>query len=418
MIAPAAGDDDGLPAVTVQLDGLAPCHPWTALLEIGSARITVRVRDDGSVELDDRDDVNSSWDYSLWISEEEWREFCSRPTPRGMTSVQALIATRGAQRLRGNRAVWARSAPALDRIVDALRSREVPAPHRRPDPPPGPQGLGPIGGRYLRTDVDGEPVRIHVESAGSGVPLLCLHTAGADSRQFRYLLEDPELTRRFRLVAFDMPWHGRSDPPADWRTRRYALTTHTYAATVLAVADALELERPVLLGCSMGGAITLYLAATAGERFAGACALEGGLGNPGRFVDWTHRADVDHSAFLTSWVGGLLSPSSPRGPSEQTLWGYAQSGPGVYQGDTHFYSRDFPLHAARLGPTRCPLWVFSGEYDYSATTEMSREAAERLGGELVVLPGQGHFPMSEDPRALAEHLYPVLDTIAAGRART
>jgi pimeloyl-ACP methyl ester carboxylesterase len=211
-----------------------------------------------------------------------------------------------------------------------------------------------------------------------------------------------------------MPWHGRSDPPADWRSRRYALTTRTYAATILAVADALELARPVLLGCSMGGAIALYLASTRGERWRAVCALEGGLGNPGRFVEWTNRADVDHSGFLTSWVGGLVAPGSPTGPREQTLWGYAQSGPGVYQGDTFFYSRDLPEHAADLGPAGCPLYVFSGEYDYSATTEMSRAAAEQLGGELVVMPGRGHFPMSEDPEGFAEHLRPVLDRILAG----
>ena len=135
------------------------------------------------------------------------------------------------------------------------------------------------------------------------------------------------------------------------------------------MTDALGLDRPVLLGCSMGGAIALYLAARHGERFTGVCALEGGLGSPGRFVDWTRRGDVDHSAFLTSWVGGLIAPASPAGPSAQTLWGYAQSGPGVYQGDTHFYSTDFPRHstqpplrdrerprqvpeAARVGPER------------------------------------------------------------------
>ena len=398
------------------LEGLPPCHPWSALLEIGPHRLSVRVHGD-ALELDDVDDVNSSWDFSFTISAEEWSRFCVRPTPRGMTSAQALVATHGVDRVRGRREVWARAAPALDRIIDALRARSLPPEPRRPDPRPPQPGLSPIEGRYLHVEVEEAMQRIYVESAGSGIPLLCLHTAGADSRQFRYLLEDPELTGRFRVVAFDMPWHGRSDPPTDWRTRRYALTTRTYAATILAVADALELAQPVLLGCSMGGAIALYLASTRGERFAAVCALEGGLGNPGRFVDWTNRADVDHSAFLTSWVGGLIAPSSPTGPREQTLWGYAQSGPGVYQGDTYFYSRDLPLHADDLGPASCPLYVFSGEYDYSATTEMSRAAAEKLGGELIVMPGRGHFPMSEDPEGFAEHLLPVLDTIAAAPTR-
>jgi pimeloyl-ACP methyl ester carboxylesterase len=400
----------------VSLAGLPYTPPWSAQLELGNHRLGVRVAE-GTVEICDADDLNSSWDFSFTVSPDEWAQFCSLPTPRGMTSAQALVATRGAQRIRGSRTVWSRVAPALDRIVDAVRGGSRPPAARRPDPAPPAPGMSPIEGRYLHVEVDGALQRIFVESAGRGVPLLCLHTAGADSRQFRYLLEDPELTSRFRVIAFDMPWHGRSDPPADWRTRRYALTTRTYAATILAVADALELARPILLGCSMGGAIALYLASTRGERFAAVCALEGGLGNPGRFVEWTNRTDVDHSAFLTSWVGGLIAPTSPTGPREQTLWGYAQSGPGVYQGDTYFYSRDLPLHVDDLAPARCPLYVFSGEYDYSATTEMSRAAAEKLGGQLVVMPGRGHFPMSEDPEGFAEHLLPVLDTITAAETR-
>jgi len=74
----------------------------------------------------------------------------------------------------------------------------------------------PIVGRYMPATFDGVDYRIYVEEAGSGVPLLCLHTAGADSRQFRHVLNDPEVTGRFRVVAFDLPWHGRSNPPADW----------------------------------------------------------------------------------------------------------------------------------------------------------------------------------------------------------
>ena len=45
----------------------------------------------------------------------------------------------------------------------------------------------PIVGRYLTMETGGESVRIYVEEAGDGVPLVCLHTAGADSRQYRHL---------------------------------------------------------------------------------------------------------------------------------------------------------------------------------------------------------------------------------------
>lgn len=392
------------------LAGLPPGPDWTLLLEIGDTSCLVRVAD-GRVHSGSAPGINDTWDVGFAVSDAEWAEFCADPPPRGATSAQALVATRGSERITGRREVWARAAPTIDRFLDALRESERPPLARRPDRALPVTGFGPSVGRYLHLDVAGEPRRIFVETAGEGPPLLCLHTAGSDSRQFRGLLEDPRVTDHHRVVAFDMPWHGRSDPPDDWQHRRYVLDTETYATTVLAVADALELDRPVLVGCSMGGAIALYLAAEHGDRFRGVCALEGGLGSPGRFVEWTHRADVDHSGFLASWVGGLIAPASPEGPRAQTLWGYASNGPGVYQGDTSFYSVDFPPIAAELGRATCPLYVFSGEYDYSATTEMSRRAADRLGGELVVMPGRGHFPMAEDPEGLLEYLLPVLERL-------
>ena len=67
----------------------------------------------------------------------------------------------------------------------------------------------PITGRYISLDISGERHRIFVEEAGQGPPLLLLHTTGNDSRQFRHLMNDAAVTARFRVVAFDMPYHGR-----------------------------------------------------------------------------------------------------------------------------------------------------------------------------------------------------------------
>ena len=49
----------------------------------------------------------------------------------------------------------------------------------------------PITGRYMHLDLLGRPHRLYVEEAGEGTPLLCLHTAGADGRQYRALMNDP-----------------------------------------------------------------------------------------------------------------------------------------------------------------------------------------------------------------------------------
>ena len=70
-----------------------------------------------------------------------------------------------------------------------------------------------IIGRYISINVNNEVFRIYVEEAGEGIPLICLHTAGSDSRQFRHILNDKEITKKYRVIAFDLPWHGKSNPP-------------------------------------------------------------------------------------------------------------------------------------------------------------------------------------------------------------
>jgi hypothetical protein len=70
-----------------------------------------------------------------------------------------------------------------------------------------------VTGRYVLVTVGGVTYQIYSESAGSGQDLLCMHTAGADGRQFHGLMADPRIVEQHRLVSFDLPWHGKSPPP-------------------------------------------------------------------------------------------------------------------------------------------------------------------------------------------------------------
>ena len=76
--------------------------------------------------------------------------------------------------------------------------------------------IEPMIGRYVHVEIGGEMHRIYFEENGDGIPLVCLHTAGSDNRQWRYLLADEEFAKDFRIIAFDMPFHGKSNPPASW----------------------------------------------------------------------------------------------------------------------------------------------------------------------------------------------------------
>ena len=103
----------------------------------------------------------------------------------------------------------------------------------------------PITGRYMRLDIAGRRHRLYWEECGQGIPLLCLHTAGSDGRQYRALLNDPEITREFHVVVFDMPWHGKSSPPPGWQHDEYRLTTEMYTDLIMTMVRVLELEKPV-----------------------------------------------------------------------------------------------------------------------------------------------------------------------------
>jgi pimeloyl-ACP methyl ester carboxylesterase len=281
--------------------------------------------------------------------------------------------------------------------------------------------LEPIVGRYLRLELGGRPHRVYFEEAGQGWPLLCLHTAGSDGRQFRHLMTDPTITRDWRVLAFDMPRHGKSLPPAGWQDEDYQLTTAAYLELIVSFCDALGLERPAVLGCSIGGKIVLELALRAPERFRALIGLEAAAYQAPWYDDtsWLHRPDVHGGELCSALMSGLIAPQAPDETRWETLWMYAQGGPGVFRGDLHFYRAEGDLRDRlhRIDTARCPLYLLTGEYDFSCTPHDARETATRIpGARLTIMRELGHFPMSEHPQRFRTYLLPVLDEIRTGGA--
>ena len=274
----------------------------------------------------------------------------------------------------------------------------------------------PITGRYLHLDLLGKPHRLYVEEAGQGIPLLCLHTAGSDARQFRGLMNDARVTSAFRVIAFDMPWHGKSSPPAGWQDEEYQLTSRDYVRMIVEVADALGLDKPVAMGCSIGGRIVLHLAHECPERFRALIGLESAAHtDPYYDLSWLNRPDVHGGMVCAGVVSGLVAPTAPAAEKWETLWHYMQSGPGVFKGDLHFYMIDGDIRGRvdDIDIKRCPLFLLTGEYDYSCTAEATLDIAKRTGAPATIMKGLGHFPMSEDPEKFVSYLVPVLEKIRA-----
>jgi pimeloyl-ACP methyl ester carboxylesterase len=274
----------------------------------------------------------------------------------------------------------------------------------------------PVVGRYLRFPFKGRDYRLYVEEAGQGIPLLCLHTAGADGRQYRALMNDAAITSKYRVIAFDLPWHGKSSPPDGFHREEYKLTREFYIDIIVAVAKALELDRPVVMGCSIGGRVVLGLAADHADVFRAIIGLQSSA-TPSAYYDigWLNHPEADHSEVALGAVSGLMAPTGPEAERWETLWHYMQGGPGIFYGDLHFYTVDGDLRDRlhRIDTNKCPLYLLTGEYDYSCKPEYTLEVGKAVpGAKITIMKGLGHFPMSENPPLFRSFILPVLEEIA------
>ena len=131
-------------------------------------------------------------------------------------------------------------------------------------------------------------------------------------------------------------------------------------------------------------------------------------------LDWLHRPDVHGGEVCGAMISGLIAPTAPEADRWETIWHYMQGGPGVFKGDLHFYTADGDAgaHVAEIDTAKGPLYLLTGEYDYSCTPADTADLAARIAGaQATIMTGLGHFPMSEDPARFLGYLRPVLEQI-------
>jgi pimeloyl-ACP methyl ester carboxylesterase len=309
---------------------------------------------------------------------------------------------------------------ALRRLCELLRHA-----HNGTDPAPrvisGPGRHGEHDravGRYVHLDLGGLDHRLYYEEAGQGIGLLCQHTAGSDARQWRHLLEDDRVTGQFRVIAYDLPYHGRSlpSPGEPWWAGRYSLTRERAMAVPRALAQVLGLDRPVFMGSSVGGMLALDLARYHPDDFRAVIACEaalklGGETAEGRPSQRPHTSDPGLHAMAMMWG---MAPTAPEALRHETRLHYAQGAPGVFPGDIDYFSYEHDLRGEGhlIDTERCPVHLFVGEYDYP-TVPAARLAHEQIpGSTFEVMKGLGHFPMCEDPARFLDAVLPVLSHLA------
>jgi pimeloyl-ACP methyl ester carboxylesterase len=388
------------------------------VLDFGGSALRLAIRD-GRIEEAGGSARGGAADLRIAASEDYWRELL-RAVPR--PGYQALPwGDRLGFRLEGDHvgALFPYFG-AVRCIVEALRelvsgrSPEQPVPDVE-------RSFDDAVGRYVYIRVDAVQYRIYFEETGRGIPILLQHTAGSDGRQWRHLLESRELQQDFRMIAYDLPYHGRSLPPTGmrWWEQEYRLTRAFLMDTVLAFSRALGLDRPVYMGCSIGGHLAPDLAYYHPDEFRAVIGVNAGIYTP---VDAVVASSWAHPRIGNQWkASAMLSPTSPTSPEpyrRETAWMYSQGAPSVFTGDVHYYGKDHNLTglASQIDTARIPMYLLTGEYDPLNTPDGTAELARQVPGakfELVL--GMGHFGASENPEQFIKALRPVLDDI---RART
>ncbi|KAH0830855.1 hypothetical protein AYO21_11669 [Fonsecaea monophora] len=260
--------------------------------------------------------------------------------------------------------------------------------------------------------------KIFYEISGHGEQtVLFLHTAGADSRQYHSLMLNKALQSRCTMYAFDLPGHGRSFPGTLQYPHSYANSEDFYISAIHQMILKLKLKRVIVSGASMGGEVCLAVALRAKEMdVRGVIPCEACDYLPAQQAAAIYSLQGDEAVLNAERVCGMISPTSPAIYKRLNWWLYSAQASQIFPGDLKFYFEgwDGRDRVAQIDTAACPVYMLTGEYDYSCSPETSRRTADKIQGAVFEeMKGLGHFPFSEDPERFLPYFTRALDHILA-----
>ena len=221
------------------------------------------------------------------------------------------------------------------------------------------------------------------------------------------------------MISYALPYHTKSLPPTkkEWWKEEYKLSKDFLMQVPVSLSKALELDRPIYMGSSIGGHLAVDLALHYPDEFRAVIGLEAALYTSGGWRDvWSHPRVSN--AFKSMSMYGLMAPAAPEKYRRETVWMYSQGAPPAFKGDLYYYSVDHDLRetAQQIDPPKVGVYLLTGEYDWASTPEQSEESAARIkGAKYQTMQRFGHFPMSEDPERSLEFVEPILNEIRETR---
>lgn len=259
-------------------------------------------------------------------------------------------------------------------------------------------------------------IRLRYIAAGEGPTLVLLHTLRTQLDLFEKVI--PELARNFTVYAVDYPGHGYSDIPS----AQYDATF--FADVVEGFLDALDLQNVTLAGVSIGGSISLMLAARNHRRVVRVVAI-----NP---YDYAKGRGMARSSFLARLVvatadlpilgetvmrmrhffvmksvldGGVADPDHipPELLKEMYLIGNRR---GHYRAFLSLLRNAESWETARKAYSniKVPVLLLWGDRDWSRPGEREHDRQMVPGADMATVENGGHFLPLDRPDAVIDYL--------------
>src|SRR5881394_466286 len=247
--------------------------------------------------------------------------------------------------------------------------------------------------------INRDGVEIYYEVHGSGPPLLLTH--GYSSTSAMWLGQIEALSKRHRLVLWDMRGHGQSDYPDDPKAYSEALTV----ADMAALLDEIGAESAIVGGLSLGGYMSLAFYRAYPERVRALLIIDTG---PGFKKDdardaWNKRAYETGDRFEREGLAVLQSLSRERSSvSHRDASGLARAARGMLA------QRDARV-IEQLPTIAVPSLVVVGADDTPFLAASDYMAAKIPGARKVVIPSAGHAANIDQPQLFNDAVVAFLD---------
>ena len=288
--------------------------------------------------------------------------------------------------------------------------------------------------RALQPDETGLVRGVHWERFGDGDPTVLFVPAWAIVHSRIWKMQVPYFARHFRVVTFDPRGNGLSERPAG----PAAYSEAEYAEDLLAVMDASETERAVVVSLSMGAQRSLLFADAHPERVLGLAFVGPSVplvpehpmrGHYARrflrvldTVEGWARYNAsywrrDYRSFLQFFFETAFSePHSTKQIEDAVGWGL-ETDPETLIATALGEGLDEQTARAIAERVSCPVLVIHGAQDGIRPVEAGAELAALTGGEFMRMPGVGHCPQARKPVAVNLALREFVERAAVGSPR-